>query len=450
MKRLTALTLIAFTLIAFTLITFSLLPLTATASELSNSIKKDYNDYLKPLFVHFHQNPELSFLETHTAKRIAKELKSVGFEVTEQVGKTGLVAIYKNGKGPMVMMRADMDGLPVEEKSGLYYASKIIQADPKTGKNLPVAHACGHDVHISSLIGTARQMLRRKDEWKGTLMLIAQPAEERGSGAKAMMQDNIWQRFGKPDYALAFHVSAGLQAGLINVIDGSPFAGVDSVDILIHGIGTHGASPHTGKDPIVLGSQIVMALQTIVSREIGPREPVVITVGSFHSGTQHNIISDKAILQLTVRNTNVKTRKTLLSAIERVAHNMGLVAGMPEDKLPEVTILEENVPPTVNTPALAQRLRKVWQKNMGEDQVVGIKPTSMIGEDFPYFTLNENIPSVYFMVGGTSIADLDASKNGGPAIASHHSSLFKIAPNESITKGVEATVLALIDLMPAK
>ncbi len=427
-----------------------LLPLMATGNELSKAINKDYESYLKPLFKHFHRNPELSLLEFKTAKRIVGELRQLGFEVTEQVGGTGVVAMYKNGEGPLVMMRADMDGLPVEENSGLDYASTAIHVDPVTKHTVKVMHACGHDVHITSLVGTARQMIERKDNWSGTLMLIAQPAEEIGTGARQMMQDNLYKRFGKPDYALAFHVAAGLESGIINVVDGSPFAGVDSVDIIVHGVGAHGASPHSGKDPIVLASQIVLALQTIVSRELGPREPAVITVGSFHSGTKHNIISDKAVLQLTVRNTNVATRKKLLDAIERTAVNMGRVAGLPEDKLPEVKILDENVPPTVNTVELAMRLRKLWRQNMGEEQVVSIYPEGMGGEDFPYFTIDDRIPSVYFSVGGTKKADIEAARNGGPAIPSHHSPLFKVDPDLSVTKGVEATVLALLDLMPVQ
>ena len=241
------------------------------SDELARSIEQDYSDRLGALFTHFHRNPELSLTEFKTAKRLAEELRSSGFQVTEGVGGTGVVAILENGDGTLVMMRGDMDGLPVKEKSGLDYASTATQIDPITGTEVAVMHACGHDVHITSLIGTARQMSERKDQWSGTLMLIGQPAEERIRGAKAMMDDNLWQRFGQPDYALAFHVGAGLPAGIINVQEGSPYAGSDSVDIIVHGVGSHGASPHAGKDPILLGSQIVVALQTLVSRELAPR-----------------------------------------------------------------------------------------------------------------------------------------------------------------------------------
>lgn len=417
-------------------------------SDLSTSIDRDYKNHLGELFVHFHKNPELSLLENKTAARMAKELRDAGFEVTEGVGGTGVVAIMKNGKGPLVSMRADMDGLPVEEKTGLSYASKAKQISPITGNEVFVMHACGHDVHITSLVGTARQMANRKDQWSGTLMLIVQPAEERVIGAKAMMDDNLYQRFGTPDYGLAFHVSSGVEAGKVLITDGSPYAGADTVDIVIHGVGAHGASPHAGKDPIVLGSQIVLALQTLVARELPPRSPGVVTVGSFHSGTKHNIISDEAVLQLTVRNTNPKTRKTLLDGIKRIAENMGRVAGIPEDKLPEVIVSKESVPPTVNTPELAQRLRRVWTEKMGETAISQRPIEGMGAEDYPMFTTDPYIPSVYFAIGGTPEADFEAAKNGGPPVPSHHSPLFKITPKPAVTSGVEATVLALMELMP--
>ena len=433
-------------------LTFSLGSLLAHADlkdrDLAASINADYNNRLGDLFIHFHRNPELSFIEFKTAKKLASELRSSGFEVTEKVGGTGIVAILKNGDGPLVMMRGDMDALPVKEKSGLDYASIATQTDPVTGTEVPVMHACGHDVHITSLIGTARQMSARMDQWSGTLMLIGQPAEERIQGAKAMMDDNLWQRFGQPDYALAFHVAAGLPAGLVNVQEGSPFAGSDSLDIIVHGVGAHGASPHAGKDPILLGGQIVVALQTLVSRELPPREPGVVTVGSFHSGTTHNIISDRAHLQLTVRNTNLETRETLLKGIKRIAENLGRAAGLPEDKLPEVIYSKSSTPPTVNNSPLVRRLKAAWQAELGDDQVVSLSSGGMGAEDFPYFTTEPAIPSVYFSIGGTSLADYQAASNGGPAIPSHHSPLFKIDPQPAVTRGVYATVIALMDLMP--
>ena len=418
----------------------------ASAQTLSESIKLDYDDYLWPLYDHFHRNPELPLAETETALRMATELSRLEFDVHEGIGGTGVVAIMKNGAGPTVMMRADMDGLPVKERSGLPNESKATQQDPVTGETFPVMHACGHDMHMTSLIGTARQMASRKNEWQGTLMLIAQPAEERGMGARMMREDDIWGRFGQPDYALALHVDANSVAGMVNVVE-SPYAGVDSVDIIVHGIGGHGAYPHQTKDPIVIASQVVVALQTLVSRELPPRHAGVVTVGAFHAGTKHNIIPETAHLQLTVRNTSTETRELLLNGIRRIAINTARAAGIPEDKLPEVTVGNETVPPTINDPALISRLRQVWLAGMGEAALEAKEQQGMGGEDFPYFTQDPTIPSVYFSIGGTPAEDFERAAAGGPPVASHHSPLFKIAPEPSIRAGVEATVLALTELM---
>lgn len=425
----------------------ALCALPAAANELSDAVQQDYDEYLWPLFDHFHRNPELSTIENDTAARMAAELRSAGFEVTENIGGTGVVAILENGPGPLVMMRADMDGLPVEEKSGLENASRKQQIDPITGNEVFTMHACGHDVHITSLVGTARHMSAHRQDWGGTLMLVVQPAEERVLGAAAMRADGIWDRFGTPDYALAFHVSSNDVAGVINVSEGSPYAGADTVDIIIHGVGAHGAHPHRGKDPIVLGSQIVLALQTLVARELSPRVPGVVTVGSFHSGTKHNIISDRAHLQLTVRNTSTETRQVLLKGIQRIAENMGRVAGLPEDKLPEVIISEESVPPTINDATLARRLKGAWNAQIGGDRVVDIPTRGMGAEDFPFFTIDPTIPSVYWAIGGTPQADFDREAEGGEPVPSHHSPLFKITPEPAVTAGVESTVVALMELM---
>lgn len=422
----------------------------ARASELNDAVKYDYDVYLAGLFDHFHRNPELSLVEFETAKRMAGELREAGFDVTEGVGGTGVVAIMNNGEGPLVMMRADMDGLPVEEKSGLPNASRKQQQSPITGDTVFTMHACGHDVHITSLVGTARQMAARKDQWSGTLMLVVQPAEERVIGAKAMKADHIWDRFGRPDYALAFHVNSNDVAGKINISEGSPFAGADTVDIIIHGVGTHGAHPHRGKDPIVLGSQIVLALQTLVARELSPRDPGVVTVGSFHAGTKHNIISDTAHLQLTVRNTSEETRELLLSGIQRIAVNMGRVAGLPEDKLPEVINSEESVPPTNNDAVTTRRLKTAWAGAMGEATVIYAPTKGMGAEDFPFFSTDPAITSVYWQIGGTPAEDFEREAAGGAPVPSHHSPLFKIAPEPSVRAGVESTVVALLELMGSK
>jgi amidohydrolase len=413
------------------------------------AVAADYEAHLADLFDHFHRNPELSGMETRTAQRLATELRAAGFDVTEGVGGTGVVAILRNGPGPLVMMRADMDGLPVEEKSGLANASRARQVDWH-GKEVFVMHACGHDVHITSLVGTARAMAGRRDQWSGTLMLIGQPAEERVMGARQMMADDLWERFGKPDYALAFHVSSELASGKLAVTEESPYSGSDTVDIVVHGVGAHGASPHRGVDPVVLGSQIVLALQTVISREKPPRYAGVITVGSFHAGTKHNIISDQARLQLTVRSDDRETRELLLGGIRRVAENMGRVAGLPDDKLPEVIVSEESVPPTINDRELTRRLRTVWEQKLGPEVIASTEKRKGMGaEDFPYFTSDPYIPSTYFAIGGTPEADFERERTGGPPVPSHHSPLFKIAPEPAVTLGVEATVTALLDLLQA-
>lgn len=423
------------------------------ANDIVTEVAVDYQAHLEDLFLHFHQNPELSLIENKTSDRMAVELANAGFTIHRGVGidvdghpPTGIVAIMQNGDGPLVMMRADMDGLPVQEKSGLSYASKATQISPITGLEVPVMHACGHDVHITSLVGTARYMADHKDEWQGTLMLIVQPAEERIIGAKAMMAADPWGQFGQPDYALALHVTSQLPSGTINVVPDSPYSGSDSVDIVIHGVGAHGASPHAGKDPVVLGAQIVLALQTLVSRELEPHEPGVVTVGSFHAGTKNNIISDQAVLQLTVRNASFETRKTLLDGIKRIAINQARSAGIPEDMLPEVT-LKASTPPTLNDADLANKLAKVWQAKMGQDRVTSHAQNGMGAEDFPFFTTEPKIASVYWSVGGTPMADFEAAARGELSIPSHHSPLFKITPEPSVKASVESTIHALMALM---
>ena len=423
----------------------------STSPDLAAAIAADYDKELKALFLDFHRNPELSYKETRTAAIIAKKWRDAGFTVTEQVGGTGVVAVMKNGDGPTLMLRADMDGLPLVEDSGLDYMStaKQISID---GEEKPVMHACGHDVHITSLIGTARQMAAMKDQWSGTLVLVAQPAEERIGGAKLMMDDGLYSRFPKPDFAMAFHVSADTPTGKLSIGEGIESSSSDSVDIIVHGVGAHGAAPHRGKDPIVMGAEIIMALQTIVSREIAPLKPAVITVGSFHSGFKHNIISDKAVMQLTVRSDDEDTRAKLLEGIKRIATNVGRMNGLPDDKLPEVLISHESTPANYNDAAMTQRVKGVFAARFG-DTVFDNKPRESMGaEDFAYFVApNTDVPGVYFAVGGTPQADFDREKAGGAPVPSHHSPFFKVAPRESVTLGTEAMTAAALDyLTPQK
>ena len=410
------------------------------------AVKADYDSYLGALFTHFHQYPELSFLEVETAKRMAAELKKAGAEVTAGVGGTGVVGVMRNGDGPTLMLRADMDGLPMPEKSGLAYASTVTQKD-RDGQVYPVMHACGHDTHITAMVGTARRLAAMKDRWKGTVVFIVQPAEERLGGAKAMLADGLYTRFPKPDYALAFHVAAGLPAGKISGSEGLRSSSADSIDIMVPGIGAHGASPDKGRDPVYIASQIVVALQSITSREIGPLEPGVVTVGAFHSGTKHNIISDRADLQLTVRANNEKTRAQVIAAVERIAKGVARTHGMPEDKLPVVKV-SEGTPTTNNDGKLARRLNATLARDLGEGVVVPFEQQGMGGEDFAYFVQPElGVSGYYFSVGGTPQAAFDAEKAGGPAVPSHHSPLFKVAPEPSITLGTEAMVMAALELL---
>ena len=432
--------------IALTLVMTVVAPGLVASEALDAEVKAVYDNKLKELFLYFHQNPELSTMEHSTSARLADELTALGYTVTRNVGGTGIVALLENGEGPLVMFRADMDGLPVEEKSGLAYASRAKQVDPN-GNEVFVMHACGHDVHITSLVGTAQLMAEKRDQWRGTLMLIGQPAEERVLGAAAMRADNLWQRFGQPDYAMAFHVTSAMPTGMIGASTDSPYSGADTVDIYITGVGAHGASPHRGVDPIVLGSQIVMGLQTVVSRTLPPRRPGVITVGAFHSGTKHNIISDAAHLQLTVRSESPEDRTLLLDGIRRVAENMGRVAGLPDELLPEVVVSEESVPPTLNDKVLTERVMGLWNTHFGDGVLFSGERLGMGAEDFPFFTVDPYIPSLYFAVGGTPPEDFAREQAGGAPVPSHHSPLFKIEPDASVTMGVEASVAALLDLL---
>ena len=422
-------------------------PAGAQDAPWSGAVESDYEAYLEPLFLHFHQNPELSSLEVQTAKRMAAELRAAGAKVTENFGGTGVVGTMTNGKGPLVMLRADMDGLPVQEKSGLAYASTATQM--KDGKEYPVMHACGHDVHITSLVGTARRLAAMKDQWRGTVMFVVQPAEETVGGASGMMDAGLYDTFGKPDYALAFHVTSLLPTGTLSASDGIMYSSADSVDIMVPGVGAHGAAPHMGKDPVYIASQIVTNLQSIVSREVGPLSPAVITVGSFQAGTKHNIISDRADLQLTVRANDEATRAQLLAAIERVAVGIGKAHGLP-DELPVKVTVSEGTPVTNNDPELARRLNAAMVRTFGDATFRPFEQTTMGAEDFSYFVAEDTgVPGYYFGVGGTPPEAFAAAESGGPPVPSHHSPLFKIAPKESVTLGTEAMVAAVLELAPA-
>lgn len=412
--------------------------------DLRQSIAQDYA-YLGPLYEHFHQNPELSFMEVETAKRMADEFRALGFKVTEKVGKTGVVGVMKNGKGPTVMLRADMDGLPVKEATGLSYASTAVGLN-RFGEEQPIMHACGHDVHMTALIGSLRQLTARKDQWSGTLVVIAQPAEELGLGAKAMLDDGLFRKFPRPDYNIALHDSASLPAGKVAYSPGWALANVDSVDIYIKGIGGHGAYPQTAKDPIVLGAQIVNALQTLVSREVSPLESAVVTVGAFNAGYKHNIISDEAHLQLTVRSYSDDVRETLLEGIKRIAKAQAISAGLPEELHPVIEFEEDYTPSTYNDPDLANRVAASLRVALGDENVLEVDPV-MGGEDFSRYGREEpKIPSLIFWVGAVDPAKVEAANNGGEPLPSLHSPFFAPVPEPTIKTGVEAMTTAALAL----
>ncbi len=422
----------------------ALVPGVSVAAEsLREAIAEDYGKNLAALFEHLHRNPELSFREVETAKRLAGELRALGYAVTEGVGGTGVVAVLENGRGPTVMLRADMDGLPLQEKTGLPYASTVKQVDV-AGIEQAVMHACGHDVHMTALVGAARQLAARRAAWSGSLVLVCQPAEELISGARSMLEDGLYERFPKPDYALAFHVRAGMPAGTITVPLGAAFSSSDSVDITVHGVGTHGAAPHKGVDPVLVAAQIVVPLQSLVSRTLDPLKPGVITVGAIHGGTKHNIISDRVEMQLTVRSDDERTRELLLDGIDRVAAGVASSLGVPEDQLPEVVRSPtQTTPPTINDEATARRLRDVFLAQFGDSVVIEQAREGMGAEDFAYFVTPESgVKGVYFIVGGTPPDEVDTA----PA---HHSPLFRVEPEPSILSGAEALVRAAMELFEA-
>ena len=422
----------------------------AQANELRDTLSADMPE-LMALYRDLHAHPELSFEEHETAAKLAKRMRDLGFEVTEGVGKTGVVSVMRNGAGPTVMLRADIDGLPVVEQTGLPFASKQT-ATPASGVTTGVMHACGHDTHMAGFIGAAQLLVDHKDEWQGTLVMILQPAEELGLGALAMLEDGLYTRFPKPDYALAFHdAAAPAPAGTIGFTPGYALANVDSVDITVKGIGGHGAYPHTTVDPVVLASAIVMKLQTIVSRNSSPLDPAVITVGSFHAGAKHNIISDEAKLQLTVRSYSDESRQLLLDGIRRVARGEAITAGLPDDMMPEVTVEDPYTPSTFNDPEFSTAVAANFRERFGDARVMEW-PAVMGGEDFSQFRRAdpEGVQSMIFWISGTPAPMLEALKTEGKPLPSLHSPFWAPDAEKVIATGAEALASAAIDLMPPK
>ena len=401
---------------------------------------------LLELYKHFHAHPELSSHERKTAARVAEELKRAGYKVTTGVGGHGVVAVLKNGSGPTALVRADMDALPVKEQTGLPYASTVTTKDD-IGNEVPVMHACGHDFHMTSLIGVARVLVQLKDRWQGTLVLIGQPAEESGGGAVAMLKDGLFTRFPKPDCCLALHDKADLPAGTLACTPGLTMANVDTVDILVRGLGGHGAWPHLTKDPVVLASQIVLALQMIVSRETEPSQSAVVTVGSVHGGTKHNIIPDEVKLQITVRSYADEVRRATLAAIKRIARGLALAAGLPDDRLPIVTISDQTFNALFNDPQLTERLATTFKSWFGGENVLRGKPT-MGGEDFAeYGRTVDKIPICIFWVGAVKRSKFEQARRTGKTLPSLHSPFWAPDPEPTIKTGVTAMTAAVLELM---
>ena len=399
------------------------------------------DDGLLDLYRHLHAHPELSFKETKTAERIAEELRAAGADVTTGVGKLGIVGVMKNGPGKTVLVRSDLDALPVTEATGLPYSSKVTTKDDE-GNTVGVMHACGHDIHMTCLVGVARWLGTHKDQWSGTVVLIGQPAEERVGGAKEMLKDGLYTRFPKPDYALALHVAADLEIGRVAYRSGPAMASSTSVDILVRGKGGHGAGPDKTIDPIVLAAALIMDMQTIVSREVNPLNPAVVTVGSIHGGTKHNIIPSEVKLQLTLRAFNDQVRDQLIEAIKRRAAALAVAHRAPA---PTVEV-SDGTPATINTPSLVSKVVPLFVAALGESNVEEVEPT-MGAEDFGLFGQG-GVPIFMFRLGTIPKAKVAASKASGEPLPTLHSALYAPDPVPSIETGVKAMSAAVVGLLP--
>ena len=432
-----------------------LLPALAFAQQTPQSLADAELPSLLSIYKDIHTHPELSGHEERTAALVAKELRAAGCQVTENVGKYenpklkgyGVVGVMKNGDGPTVLVRTDMDALPVEEDTGLPYASKVVAKNDE-GKDVHVMHACGHDAHIAIFIGTARALAKLKDQWRGAIVFVGQPAEELGTGARALLKDGLYEKFGKPNFALGFHDKADLETGRIGVTEGYTTANVDTVDVTVRGVGGHGAYPHKTKDPIVLAAQIINDWQTIVSRENNPLDPIVVTVGSIHGGTKSNIIPDEVKMQLTVRTYKPETRERVLAAIDRIAKGCATAAGVPPERAPIVTVSKDQFcPATYNNPELTKRLVTVWKSSLGNENVK-IVDAVMGGEDFSEYSLSDHsIPAVNFHIGSVAPAKIAEYKQAGKELPTLHSSKFAPVPEPTIRVGIIGMTSAVLELM---
>jgi len=421
------------------------IPTRKDSDQISERIDDLYPS-LFPLYTHLHAFPELSGQEIQTSRRIADELRSAGFQVTEGIGGHGVVSVLKNGAGPTVLLRAELDGLPIEEKTGLPYASTARGRLADKGE-VGLMHACGHDIHMTVLVGTARLLMERMDLWQGTLVLVAQPLEEVGAGARAMIEDGLFTRFPHPDFALALHVATSLAAGTVGLREGLFWAGCASLEIVIRGIGGHGSRPHETKDPIVMAAETILLLQTIVSREISPLEPAVLSVGSIHGGTKGNIIPEEVVLQVNYRYFSDKTARHLRAAIERTARGVAVATGIAEELMP-IVIDQYSGPPINNDPELAQRMISAFRGALGNENVIRTERYTF-SDDFSQFgTQGSGIPLCYFLL-GTAESQSDTEKvvanMASPGI---HNPSFAPPPEQSIKTGVKAMVAAILELLP--
>ncbi|MGQ5701626.1 amidohydrolase [Sandaracinobacteroides sp. A072] len=416
------------------------------ANSLSDSVAQDLPS-LVLLYKDLHRTPELGFQEVKTAQRMAAELKALGVRVTTGVGGTGVVGVLENGPGPVLLLRTDMDGLPVEEQTGLAYASTAKGKLPD-GSLTPVMHACGHDIHMTVWTGTARRLVSMKDKWRGTVVFVAQPAEELGEGARRMLEDGLYSRFPKPTHALAIHDNAALPAGMVSYTPGYAMANVDTVDVTLKGVGGHGAYPALAKDPIVLAARTIMGWQTLVSRENDPLSPAVVTVGAIAGGTTHNVIDDEVKLKLTVRSYEPDVRERLLAGIERIARGEAESHGLPDTLMPEVRVKDNHTPAVFNTPAMTRMVVKALESQLGSDRVVEMKPV-MGGEDFSRYWLadKDGMESMLFWVGAVKPEAYSAAKGDIRKLPSIHSPFFAPDPEPTIRTGVEALTAAALSVL---
>ncbi|HEY6301602.1 MAG TPA: amidohydrolase [Terriglobales bacterium] len=396
---------------------------------------------VETLYLDLHRNPELSYHEERTATKIAEQLRKLGYDVTTGFGGTGVVGVFKNGAGPVVMLRAELDALPVPEKTGLSYASHVTTHDDR-GVEVPVMHACGHDLHLAIGIGTAALLVQNKDRWHGTFIYVGQPAEERIGGAKAMIKDGLFTRFPKPDFAFAVHDTNGLPAGKVGYTPGFSLSNADSVNVTVYGVGGHGSAPQETVDPIVIAARTIVSWQTIVSREMDPQEPAVITVGAIHGGTKNNIIPDEVLMQLTVRSYKDEVRKHLLASIERVADAEAAAAGAPKKPLIEI---EEGVGAVYNDPQTTNRLADRLKQVMGDSNVVLGRP-NMASDDFAEYRY-AGIPSVMLELGAVNPEKYAAAKKSGEALPGPHSPYFAPEREPSLKTGIEVEMAAILELM---